>query len=409
MRVSTPARPYAASNQTLMSTPQNQGFLIWNIRGVGNTQSVSSCSVIERRNLLDYMMDFSTSCKEPWLIGRDFNSFLGLYEKKGGKRNYSRSTMDFQACVSVAGLEDAGSNTWADLVVITALFSVPAMRLLKPKGYLYAPNAPAAPVPKKRAPSTYSLEVQLHAKCGLSSSTSCSSTISRNRARFQEHGMSAKHIMNRTMLSVRAASINLKIQQLPQPWLKALKENGNNLLQQKIFVPTVVKWMHPPTGRIKLNVDGAFKSAIGIAGGGGILRDHNGDCIFAFAANYQRTTSALDAEARALRDGLAMCCTKGFLDIMVETDSLAFTQSVTGQALRPWELTCIFQEMVATSHLLTTKITQVPREANQTAHYLANYGCSIDQIDFWESGAVLPHTVKGPYHLDKVGCPTLKT
>ncbi|MQM20938.1 hypothetical protein Taro_053968 [Colocasia esculenta] len=307
------------------------------------------------------------------------------------------------------------------------------------------------------------------------------------------------------MLSVRAPNINFKIQQLPQPWLKALKENGNNLLQLKIIVPTIVKWMHPPTGlpqlltqkpelfgmallcdgwattlrrlgdepagqsstspsrftqngcatagrrlcdepagqsstspsrfaqngcamavrrlcdepagqsmhpstgRFKLNVDGAFKSATGIAGGGGILRDHNGDCIFAFAANYQRTTAALDAEARALRDGLAMCCTKGFLEIVVETDSLALTQSVTGQALRPWELTCIFQEMVAPSHLLTTKITQVPREANQTAHYLVSYGCSIDQIDFWESEAVLPHTVKGPYRLDKVGCPTLRT
>ncbi|MQL74302.1 hypothetical protein Taro_006663 [Colocasia esculenta] len=144
----------------------------------------------------------------------------------------------------------------------------------------------------------------------------------------------SKHIVNKTMLSVRASSINLKIQQLPQPWLKALKDNGNNLLQQKIFFPTVVKWMHPPIVRIKLNVDGAFKSATGIAGGRGILRDHNGDCIFAFAANYQRTTSALDAEARALQDGLAMCCTKGFLDIMVETDSLALTQSVTSQALR---------------------------------------------------------------------------
>ncbi|MQL83629.1 hypothetical protein Taro_016132 [Colocasia esculenta] len=62
------------------------------------------------------MMDFSVPCKEPWLIGGDFNSFLALHEKKGGKRNYSRSTMDFQACVSAAGLEDAGytgSNyTW---------------------------------------------------------------------------------------------------------------------------------------------------------------------------------------------------------------------------------------------------------------------------------------------------------
>ncbi|MQL72740.1 hypothetical protein Taro_005070 [Colocasia esculenta] len=58
------------------------------------------------------------------------------------------------------------------------------------------------------------------------------------------------------------------------------------------------------------------------AGGGGILHDHKGICVLAFAKNYQGVISALVAEALALRNGLTNCCSKGFLDIMVETDSL---------------------------------------------------------------------------------------
>ncbi|MQL98975.1 hypothetical protein Taro_031690 [Colocasia esculenta] len=143
--------------------------------------------------------------------------------------------------------------------------------------------------------------------------------------------MSVKHILNRTMLSVCAASTTFKLQLLPQPWLKALKQNGDIHVHPEIAAPIKVKWMHPPTGRLKHNVDGAFKLTAGSAGGGGILRDHKGRCMLAFAMKYQGAVSALDAEARALRDSLKTCCNKGFLDIMVETDSLILMQIVTGE------------------------------------------------------------------------------
>ncbi|MQM20650.1 hypothetical protein Taro_053674 [Colocasia esculenta] len=166
--------------------------------------------------------------------------------------------------------------------------------------------------------------------------------------------------------------------------------------------------MHPPTGRLKLSVDGAFKNAAGSAGGGGILRDHQGTCMFAFATKYQGAISALDAEARALRDELTTCCNQGILDIMVETDSTTLMQIITGQIPPPWELICIIQEMAVTTKKLKAQIKHVPGEANQVAHSLAGYGCYINQFRFWDSGAVLPHIVKGPYRLDKVGCPTLR-
>ncbi|MQM09494.1 hypothetical protein Taro_042366 [Colocasia esculenta] len=110
--------------------------------------------------------------------------------------------------------------------------------------------------------------------------------------------------------------------------------------------------MHPPTGRLKLNIDGAFKFAAGSAGGGGILRDHEGECILNFAMKYQGVVSALDAEARALRDGITTCCNQGILEIMVETDSLILMQIVTGQKPRPWELTCVIQDVAVTTQKL---------------------------------------------------------
>ncbi|MQL95383.1 hypothetical protein Taro_028055 [Colocasia esculenta] len=102
----------------------------------------------------------------------------------------------------------------------------------------------------------------------------------------------------------------------------------------KVNIPTVVKWLHPPSGILKLNVDGAFKLAAGGAGGGGILRDHKGICVFTFTKNYQGIISTLAAEALALCDGLTICCSKGFMDIVVETDSLNLVQIVTGQIPR---------------------------------------------------------------------------
>ncbi|MQM04092.1 hypothetical protein Taro_036884 [Colocasia esculenta] len=224
---------------------------------------------------------------------------------------------------------------------------------------------------------------------------------SRNRARFQDQIMSAKHIVNRAMLLVRVAGTFFKLRQLPQQWLKALKQVGDIHGHFKTAKPKVVKWMHPPTGRLKLSVHGAFKNAAGSAGGGGILRDHQGTCLFAFAKKYQGAISALDAEARALQDGLTTCCNKGILDIMVETDSTTLMQIVTGQTPPPWELICIIQEMVVTSKKLEAQIKHMTREANQVANSLAGYGCSINQFRFWDSRAALPHVVKGSYRLDK--------
>ncbi|MQM22992.1 hypothetical protein Taro_056053, partial [Colocasia esculenta] len=90
--------------------------------------------------------------------------------------------------------------------------------------------------------------------------------------------------------------------------------------------PRIVRWYLPPPGRLKLNVDGAYKISSGTAAGGGILGNGIGDIIFAFAASYPNVHSSLEAEALALRDGVLLCIERGVTDFLIESDSLVLVQ-----------------------------------------------------------------------------------
>ncbi|MQM09134.1 hypothetical protein Taro_042000 [Colocasia esculenta] len=164
----------------------------------------------------------------------------------------------------------------------------------------------------------------------------------------------------------------------------------------------------PLPGRLKLNVDGAFKITSGEAGGGGILRDHEGNMCWAFTRKYYGLNSSLAAEALALRDGLSICCSKGVTEVLVETDSLNLLQIVTKQISCPWDFACIMQHIAAKTQLLEAEITHTPREANRVADCPANSAASCPHFLIWDCWADLPTIVKEPYKFDKVGYPSIR-
>lgn len=231
---------------------------------------------------------------------------------------------------------------------------------------------------------------------------------SRNRARFQNLNMSAKHIVNRSLLAIRAICVSFNFQKIPQPWLNVLRQDSTALSSPEIRSPTVVRWIHPPKGRLKLNVDGAFKPTSGQAGGGGIIRDHEGNCVTAFAQAYHGLYSSIAAEALALRDGISICRSKGISEFHIETDSYNLYQIVTEQSPCPWDLVCIIQDIAAKCQNLKAEIMYVPREANRVADSLASFALTCTHFVTWHSRADLPHVAEVPYHLDMVGQPSMR-
>lgn len=85
-------------------------------------------------------------------------------------------------------------------------------------------------------------------------------------------------------------------------------------------VPTLENHWQPPTeGKWKLNTDGSVKNNGRDAGCGGLLRDCRGYLIFAYMFKLD-TATALEAELRGIYHGVMIAWTRGFRNLIIETD-----------------------------------------------------------------------------------------
>ncbi|MQL94060.1 hypothetical protein Taro_026721 [Colocasia esculenta] len=196
---------------------------------------------------------------------------------------------------------------------------------------------------------------------------------SRNRARFDDKPMVARQILHRVMMHVSDAQkfYQPRFFDLSAPHRSFLQQWGVAIQMSTPLAPKLVRWYLPRPGRLKLNVDGAFKSTSFIAAGGGILRDHMGNIIFAFSAIYQGVCSSLEAEALALRNGIILCYEKGISYFLIESDSLVLVQMMKGNYSIPWHLSIITQDILYRCQHIHVSLSHIYREANQVADTLA--------------------------------------
>ena len=79
-------------------------------------------------------------------------------------------------------------------------------------------------------------------------------------------------------------------------------------------------------GWLTLNTDGLATSNLGLAGGGGLIRDKNGDWVTGFARRIGSINSFM-AELWALRDGLHLCLQANVHSVIIEVDAKAFVDA----------------------------------------------------------------------------------
>ena len=102
-------------------------------------------------------------------------------------------------------------------------------------------------------------------------------------------------------------------------------------------ITTTPRWESPDAYHAKLNVDGAFVKENGTAGAGMILRDHEGDVIFAVTRTLFNCGDPLEAEMAAMKEGLRLSLHWTNLPLVVEMDRaelLKFVQSKDGDRSR---------------------------------------------------------------------------
>ena len=139
----------------------------------------------------------------------------------------------------------------------------------------------------------------------------------------------------------------------------------------------LIKWEPPSENWTKLNVDGASKGNPGLAGGGGVLRNHRGDWIKGFAANFGMCSS-VKAEMLALLQGLRLARNLGIARLEVHMDSKVVVDIMTGatnsnQLYYFTAKKC--KELIYESGWII-KLNHHYRESNRVADWLASLGVS---------------------------------
>ena len=145
-----------------------------------------------------------------------------------------------------------------------------------------------------------------------------------------------------------------------------------------------------------MNVDGSAARAFGMAGGGGLIRDGNGDWVIGFARKIGTTTSFM-AELWALRDGLLLCLQIQAQAVCVELDAKAIVDAFNMQSYFNTVISSIMDDCRhLAAQISQLRVRHIYREANRCADLLAKLGTSIvsDYVEFPSPPVDLMHVLE---------------
>ncbi|XP_030958826.1 uncharacterized protein LOC115980745 [Quercus lobata] len=146
---------------------------------------------------------------------------------------------------------------------------------------------------------------------------------------------------------------------------------ASKIKQQKSIVP--VGWEKPPRGWLKLNTDGSAMRNPERAGGGGLIRDHDGDWLKGFARGLGFTNSAL-AELWALRDGLLLAKEMGIQQLIIELDALSIVLLMNNESKNLLMEPLLSDCRSLLKEIPNKRVIHAFREANQCVDALAKIG-----------------------------------
>lgn len=168
--------------------------------------------------------------------------------------------------------------------------------------------------------------------------------------------------------------------------------------------PKIIKWYCPNSG-YALNVDGAAKGNPGHAGGGGCIRGSKGEVIFGFSYYYGVGTN-MEAEARALLDGLRILVKSGLPVGVVYSDSKVLISMIQSSNHPPWRTYRWWEEIKDIISRNGWKLQHIYREGNSVADVLASLACLTRTNKDFKCWNDLPRRARGCATVDAAGLPS---
>ncbi|KAL0006038.1 hypothetical protein SO802_013599 [Lithocarpus litseifolius] len=162
-----------------------------------------------------------------------------------------------------------------------------------------------------------------------------------------------------------------------------------------------IRWEKPEVGWMKLNTDGASNAVLGLAGGGGLIRDEAGRWVVGFSRKLGKVNSFL-AELWALKDGLLLCQQMNMTALIVELDAKAVVEALTNPSYSNTIVSGLFDDCrQILSSFNQVRIQHIFREANMCADQLARLG-SLQASEFVLFSCP-PLDIKDAFEADSLG------
>ncbi|KAL4319353.1 hypothetical protein GQ457_18G009190 [Hibiscus cannabinus] len=149
--------------------------------------------------------------------------------------------------------------------------------------------------------------------------------------------------------------------------------------------PTAVappRWRPPPTGSIKINVDGVFLPSAHLGAIGVLARDSSGAILGGFARPVPVVGPASAVEASTLLTGLEYAIALGWASALVESDAAVSVNKLH----RPTPDLSLLGGLLASSRNLVAAsrgcllVGFAPRSANSSTHTLASWACQHNDV-----------------------------
>ena len=147
-----------------------------------------------------------------------------------------------------------------------------------------------------------------------------------------------------------------------------------NQLATKRLIWKSIRWEKPRDGWLTLNVDGSAAGSLGMAKGGGLIRDGNGDWVIGFARMIGTATNFL-AKLWTLQDGLLLYLQIQAQAVLIELDAKAVVDAFNLQNYSNSIVSSIMDNCRhLASQILRMRVRHVYKEANKCADFLAKLG-----------------------------------
>nr|POE76554.1 putative ribonuclease h protein [Quercus suber] len=160
-----------------------------------------------------------------------------------------------------------------------------------------------------------------------------------------------------------------------------------------------LKWVPPPQGWFKANVDGAIFKVTNSAGIGVAVRDCQGWVLAALSEKVEGVQEAEVIETLAIRRPIRFAIETSFNCVIIESDSLGVVKAIQDSADSTCHIGHIIEDVKQLAKVMKNcDFHHTKREAKQVAHTLARNAIHVDTVLAWLEE--IPPCVSHVIHLD---------